>query len=644
MVKENIYSNLNAEQYSAATSDLGSILVLAGAGTGKTSTIVARVANLVTDKNVEPKDIILLTFTTKAAGEMKERLKRYIQEDVVDKMSISTFHALCLGVVKKYYPDKKLISESDEKILFDTTYSKIVKIKPDGFYAASTLLSYFNNYINSQSNSEYIDWMRSQYGDIADDEKEIVEYNLEQYQLLYDAYMEVKEKYNVATFSDLIVLARTYLLENENSIKEVIVDEFQDTNPLQNSMLSSISSDSIFCVGDYDQSIYAFNGADLNIIKDFQKREKFILHNLKKNYRSKKPILDVAEKVIKNNLRIYPKSLEVMVDSTDSKEPELFVYKDPGEQYDEISKKCYELIKQKKDSETVAVLYRSNSSGNNIEIFLREYDIDISRNMKNTFLEHIEIKKIFSIMKLIIYKNIDFLEFLGLFSGIVNKNSKETAETYYNMITHRGALNLYDGLKKDKAKNISQNNSFFHNSKESILSLLDLLDFNQYTKASSVISTIIKSKYFVNTLNNIAFEKSDDDAKKHKYFSACMSRAESLIKISRKYRELQNFYKDITKTFSDDEQIKPNTIQLMTVHSSKGLEFDYVFVVDMDDDIFPNKRLMTSGNDDEERRLFYVACTRAKQELYFSFAKFDHREKSKKVSRFIKEAELMSAT
>lgn len=643
MIKEDLNKSLNAEQYQASVTEFGNILVLAGAGTGKTSTIAARVIFLLREQKIKPEDIILLTFTDKASIEMKERLKRYIYDKVVDKMSISTFHALCLGIVKKHYPSKKLIDENDTKRLFETTYSRVIKFKPDGFYAPSTLLKHIDNYINSNTKDIFSEWLTS-FLAFEEDNKN---YLLEQYQLVYDSYEEDKKKYNLLSFSDLLVTAKEYISSHENSIKEMIVDEFQDTNPLQNSTINAVNPNSLFCVGDYDQSIYAFNGADLSIIENFKDRSDFKLHNLSKNYRCRKPILDIAERVIANNPRIYPKSLEVMVQADDAIEPYCITTDSPLEQYVRISDLCKEKLATKHKHESIAVLYRSNGSGDAIELSLKEKNIEVVRKVKNKFMENLEIQLVFNVLKLIIYRNLDFLAFINLFVGIVDNNSKEAIESYYNMISVNQTIPLIDGLRKDKARNIGAHGVFHSNSKESVLSLLDILEFKKSVKPESLINTILHSKYFINSINKWAEQVGGgEDDKADKIFNNSIRRVESILKIAKRYKSTVKFYDDMTRTSKSEEdssKIGDDVVYLLTVHSSKGLEYDYVFVIDMDDNTFPNKKLMDKKSDAEERRLFYVAATRAKKELVFSFSKKSAYDAKKKPSRFLIEAGLVEA-
>lgn len=641
MIIKNIFESLNVDQEKAAKSDLGSVLVLAGAGTGKTSTIVARVTYLLSQKKVEAKDIILLTFTKKASIEMKERLKKYIDGSVVDKISVSTFHSLCLGIVKKYYPEKKLIGETDARNLLDTTYSRVIKFTPDGLYTSNTLFSYIENYINSNSELPFSDWLEGEI-ELAEDNKEFI---LGQYQLIYDCFIEDKEKYNVLAFADLLVCAREYLTKNKNSIQEVIVDEFQDTNPLQDSTLNAINPNSLFCVGDYDQSIYAFNGADLSIIENFKDRENFQLYNLSKNYRCRKPILDIAERVIANNRRIYPKSLEVMVKASDPIVPYCIDASDSLDQYSKVAELCANILDRKKEDETVAILYRSNGSGNGVELVLREHGIPIERSVKNSFMENVEIRMIFNVIKLVLFKNLEFLEFSNLFNGIVRSSSKEAIESYYNMITHNGSSSVMDGLKGDKAKQIGQGGVFFSDSNESVLSLLDILEFNKHTNPSSFISSILRSEYFSNTINRFAADKTQgDDEKADRIYTSSMQRAEAVLKIGARYSKLQKFYQDMTRpNIENDKTENTASISLLTVHASKGLEYDFVFIIDLNDEMFPNKKLMAKESDEEERRLFYVAVTRGKKEVVCSYAKRDKEGRTKKPSRFLVEAGLVPA-
>jgi len=639
MIKQDIFNSLNAEQEAAACAEFGSNLVLAGAGTGKTSTIVARVVYLLTKKNVKPRDIILLTFTNKAAREMKERLKKYIEDNIVDKISVSTFHSLCLRVVKKYHPDKRLVGDFEIMNLLETSYSRVIKFKHENLYAPSTIKGYIDSFISKDEPSlSFYNYLEGILEFKKEDEKEFL---LEQYQIIFDAFSEDKKRYNILGFSDLLLIAREYFLNNTNSIQEIIIDEFQDTNPLQNTTQEAINAKSLFCVGDYDQSIYSFNGADLAIIENFKEREKFAVYNLSKNYRCLKPILDVAELVIKNNVRIYPKKLEVML-TEEGTEPKCLSFSDAISQYEEISELCKNKLDTKLDTEAIAILFRTNTSGDAIELILKTNEIEIQRDTKNSFMEHIEIKIIFAILKLILYKHLEYLEFLIIFSGIVSSTNKEAIESYYNMLTANNSKELLSGLKKDNGRQIGSDGIFFSNSKESVVSLLDILEFGKYTNVSSLVISILKSKFFINTINRIALNKTKGDMDKaDKFFNSSLKRSEIILGLAKRYKDIEKFYKDMMRPSFNDDTNDTNKISLLTVHSSKGLEFDYVFVIDMDDKTFPNEKLMGKNGDDEERRLFYVATTRAKQEIIYTYSKRDKKGKERKPSRFLKEGKLL---
>jgi len=299
-------SNLNTEQHASATAILGHNLTIASAGTGKTSTIVGRIGHLLYS-GVKPEQILLLTFTNKAAAEMIERVAKFFDETTAKSIVSGTFHSVSYKLLKKSEKPITLKQPSELKTLFKSIYEKRVfvnqtDVKPyDGGY----LYDMYSLYLNSSYDEDFETWM----GNKNEDQK--------QYTLIYEdviaEFNKLKKQYGYVNFDDL--LTNMIELQNQKSYDfvEILVDEYQDTNPLQGKLLDGFKPKSLFCVGDYDQSIYAFNGSDINIISSFDTRyESATIFTLDKNYRSTAPILDLANKVIQNNPRIYEKSLKVV--------------------------------------------------------------------------------------------------------------------------------------------------------------------------------------------------------------------------------------------------------------------------------------------------------------------------------------------
>ena len=396
-------SKLNKEQLQAATAPFGHNLIIASAGTGKTSTIVGRIAYLLRE-GIKPEEILLLTFTNKAANEMKERISAVFES--AKNIEAGTFHSVSYRWLKKLNKRIVLKTPKDMKVLFKSIYDKrdFSKLgyeeKP---YSANYLFDLYSLFLNSNSSS-FEEWLLKR----APLQEEYVLI----YEDIFDEFEEVKKKHNLVDFNSLLIRMVEELEKGiENPFKEVLVDEYQDTNPLQNRLIESLKQNSLFCVGDYDQSIYAFNGADINIISTFDKRYPDAkVFTLKKNYRSYGEILDVANKVIKNNPRIYPKSLEVTRGYC-GKYPKLLMYHDTFEEYRDIASR---ILSSSTPRDEIAVLFRNNSSADAIEAMLREKGIECRRKGGVSFFESKEIKVTLDILGFLLNPK-DIMAFIHIF-------------------------------------------------------------------------------------------------------------------------------------------------------------------------------------------------------------------------------------
>ncbi|HHD72619.1 MAG TPA: ATP-dependent helicase, partial [Epsilonproteobacteria bacterium] len=298
-------SALNLEQLSAAKASLGHNLIIASAGTGKTSTIVGRIAYLL-HSGIDPSKILLLTFTNKAAGEMVARLERFFPKSIVSRIESGTFHAVSYRWLKERYPTVALKQPGELKTLFRSLYEKRnfkrlnFDIEP---FSSLYLYEMYTLYQNASLDGFYV-WFLERYPD----HKPLMDIYMD----IIDEFEVVKREYGFVSFNDLLLWIKAYLEESAIPFEEVLVDEYQDTNTLQGALIDTLKPRSLFCVGDYDQSIYAFNGANIKNISTFAKRYPGAnVFTLKTNYRSTAPILSLANRVIERNERIYPKKLEV---------------------------------------------------------------------------------------------------------------------------------------------------------------------------------------------------------------------------------------------------------------------------------------------------------------------------------------------
>ena len=671
--------NLNKEQLEAATCEGGHNLIIASAGTGKTSTIVGRIAHLFS-KGVKPEEIMLLTFTNKAAAEMVERVAKYFGDEMAKAMMAGTFHSVSYKLLKVLEVKITLKQPSELKTLFKSVYEKRVFYHRDDEtnpYDGGYLYDMYSLYLNSTHGEAFDDW--------------IIERN-EGHELYTPIYVDVvkefnelKVKYGYANFDDLLTIMIDKQKENEFSYREILVDEYQDTNPLQGRLLEGFKSDSLFCVGDYDQSIYAFNGSDIGIISSFDKRyEGATVYTLKKNYRSTKPILDLATKVIEHNERIYDKQLEVFRTEAISS-PKLLVFSELFDQYEHISK----LISQSlTPHDEIAIIFRNNSSADGIEVNLREYDIPARRKGGHSFFDSLEVKFILDIMTLLMNKNdmmsvihileygkgigkaiakeiFDALIMLGdgdVFEGLFNPNP-EVKNPYLSAKSKNIQLGLFDDFIElgsvAKFKDCGFEDRFLGNAilKHPKLTYEGGIFLNEFylvvkslrrvRNPNSLIEHVYKSKLFAHLKEILSTKRGtlkDGTLDSKLKLSAELKierKALLLKKLATHYKELHKFINAMV--LGGGEMSEGEGVHLLTVHASKGLEFKEVYIIDLMDGRFPNRKLIAKGGSvEEERRLFYVAVTRAKDILYLSYAKYDRIKKLDFIhSQFLQEAGLI---
>ncbi len=666
-------SALNDDQLSAATAPLGHNLIIASAGTGKTSTIVGRIAHLL-HKGIDPSKILLLTFTNKAAGEMIARLERYFPKKVVSQIESGTFHAVSYRWLKELHPNLALKQPSELKTLFRSIYEKrnFERMNlPLAPFSATYLYEMYSLYQNASLEGFDV-WFLEKYPD---------------HEILMDAYMDIAQEfeqekidYGFASFNDLLLRMKSHLEAHSIHFEEVLVDEYQDTNTLQGALIDELKPRSLFCVGDYDQSIYAFNGANIENIATYSKRYKDAnVFTLSINYRSTAPILSLANRVIERNERIYPKKLVVgRIGKTHP--PKLLMYNDLFEQYQSIAQG----IKHTHvPNDQIAIIFRNNSSADGIEACLRELGIPCKRKGGTSFFDAKEIKFLLDLLALLVNPK-DMMAFIHVFeyaSGVGSALSKE----FFQCFLHFGNGNFMQGVLYPQVNDLPKLNP----NKNVQLGLFDddheigsatrfkhldlpheiyshpllkhpkvIQDGVKFFKEfyllmnavkglqdpAQILRTAISSKLYEGIIEMLSTQRGRlksgevDSEKKKQAKERIQRKANLLLDLSRQYKELRRFVNAMI--LGGGELSEGEGVNLLTVHASKGLEFPEVYVVDLVDGRFPNRKMMSSV--EEERRLFYVAVTRAQDKLYLSLAKYDKMKKvDYKPSQFLHEAGLI---
>ncbi|GAA6911819.1 ATP-dependent helicase [Helicobacter pylori] len=665
---------LNPEQLKAAKALKGYNLVIASAGTGKTSTIVGRILYLL-DNGIKPEEILLLTFTNKASNEMIARVAKYSQSS--SKIEAGTFHAVAYRYLKEHYPNLSLKQPKELKKLLESIVDTKNALTDDDKkpYTSQHLYALYSLYTNALKQEDFSAWLSHK-------NPEHTPYAAF-YENILDEFENTKKKHNYIDYNDLLLLFKQAMLERPSPYKEVLCDEFQDTNPLQESILDAINPPSLFCVGDYDQSIYAFNGADISIISNFtQKYKNARVFTLTKNYRSSKEILDLANQVIQRNERIYPKNLEV-VKSGHFNKPALLNYNDNIAQCQDIAKR----IVMRKNFKEVAVIFRNNASADQLEAALRSHNVPSKRKGSASFFESKEVALALDICALIFNPQdiMAAIHVLSHISDIGSNTAKDIHEAL--MLLGNGDLKLALIQPNKEAKiytkkkeitsmglfeeifaleNSSRFNSVidkaFHSHpvlmhpKISLNGAKMLSDFFiLYTKAPThspiaLIKHILESAFFQTFKTRLLKERSKNKDGSYNEFKKLQAQKrfnEKMDLLSSLAKNYQNLGRFLNGTLiGSSEATQGEGVNLLSVHASKGLEFKDVYIIDLMEGRFPNHKLMnTGGGIEEERRLFYVAITRAKENLWLSYAKNELRENAKpkehKPSVFLYEAGLL---
>ncbi len=665
---------LNPEQLKAAKALKGYNLVIASAGTGKTSTIVGRILYLL-DNGIKPEEILLLTFTNKASNEMIARVAKYSK--LGSKIEAGTFHAVAYRYLKEHYPNLSLKQPKELKKLLESIVDTKNALTDDDKkpYTSQHLYALYSLYTNALKQEDFSAWLSHK-------NPEHTPYATF-YENILDEFENTKKKHNYIDYNDLLLLFKQAMLERPSPYKEVLCDEFQDTNPLQESILDAINPPSLFCVGDYDQSIYAFNGADISIISNFtQKYKNAQVFTLTKNYRSSKEILDLANQVIQHNERIYPKNLEV-VKSGHFNKPALLNYNDNIAQCQDIAKR----IVMRKNFKEVAVIFRNNASADQLEAALRSHNVPSKRKGSASFFESKEVALALDICALIFNpkdimaaihvlshisdigsntaKDIhEALMLLGngdLKSALTQPNKEAKIYTKKKEITSMGLFEEIFALENSSRFNSVIDKAFHSHPvlmhpKISLNGAKMLSDFfTLYTKApthspSALIKHILESAFFQTFKTRLLKERSKNKDGSYNEFKKLQAQKrfnEKMDLLSSLAKNYQNLGRFLNGTLiGSSEATQGDGVNLLSVHASKGLEFKDVYIIDLMEGRFPNHKLMnTGGGIEEERRLFYVAITRAKENLWLSYAKNELRENAKpkehKPSVFLYEAGLL---
>lgn len=613
--------NLNDKQREAVLYNNGPLLIIAGAGAGKTKTLTTKIAYLIEESITTPYNILAITFTNKATKEMKDRLGVLIG-DLAKKVQVSTFHSFGLKLLKENYNllgyDRNfVIMDSDDSL---TVVKKI--IKDLGYDPKIYNPKAIRNKISSCKN-EMISAKAYERFAVSDYEQVVHK--------VYEKYEQKLRQNNSVDFDDLLLLPIQLFRENPDTLKKyqdlyqyILIDEYQDTNQAQYILTKMISEKNrrITCVGDDSQSIYSFRGANYKNILNFEKDypdAKIIL--LEQNYRSTSTILDAANQVIKNNTQRKDKKLW-----TDRGVGEKIKYYRAYNERDEaqyVIRKIKELINKGVEYKDIAILYRTNAQSRVVEEEMLKENLPYRVIGSFYFYSRKEIKDLIAYLRLI-HNSKDNISLLRVINTPKRGIGLKTIENLTTKADLEG-ISIYEAINSGKELEFKKTiEKLKEISKD--LTLTELID--KVLDASGL-------KKELESEQTLEAEVRLENLEEFKSITKSFEEKEGLI-------SLEDFLLEIS-LISDVEEYKddPNRISLMTVHSVKGLEFDHVFVIGMEEGLFPHMNsLMENIALEEERRLCYVAITRAKDDLHLVNARrrtLFGKEQVNPVSRFISE-------
>ena len=633
----NILNELNDRQRDAVTSEAPSLLVLAGAGSGKTRVLVHRVAWIVEAMQSNPNSVMAVTFTNKAANEMKSRIQELLQSPLAD-LWCGTFHGLAHRTLKRFYKEANLISTFT--VLDAEDQLRVIKrICKD------------NNLEESSWPAKQIQWQINSWKDAGKRPKNVddsKDFYAETVKKIYSQYDEICKKDSLVDFAELLLKSYELLKTNKKvrdffhrRFRHILIDEFQDTNVIQYAWLNEVASKeaSITAVGDDDQSIYGWRGAKVGHLEDFKtKHKQNATIRLEQNYRSTSIILNAANALIENNQARLGKNLW-----TESNEGEQITLYQAFNEQDE-ARFVAEIIKSWMDGGELfsdsAVIYRSNAQSRAIEEALLRANIPYRIYGGLRFYDRLEIKNAISYLRIIFnpHDNPAFersvanptrgvgAKTLAKIRSLANQHNISYIQASSkmideNLISGRGA----NGLKK-----------FL----EIILGLCGKIDD---ISLSEIVGSILEQSGLIQFHEKEPGEKGKTRKENLEELLSAAKNFEMSFSDDKTNREITEQFLSNVSLDAGDRQADEfdDAVQLMTLHSAKGLEFPLVFMTGLEETLFPHGRSMESPDQlEEERRLCYVGITRAMKKLYLTYAesrRLHGNDIFNPPSRFIKE-------
>ncbi len=603
-------SKLNEEQIQPVLQTEGAVLVIAGAGSGKTRVLTSRIAHIVKDLGVSPYNVLAITFTNKAADEMKERLSQMI--DGVEDMWVCTIHSMCVRLLR--YGAEKIGYGRDFSIYSETDKDKVVK------RVIVSLGLEVDQYAKSAKN--LISARKTKNLSIEEFEKDNARMkNIGDIVRIMKGYEEELKRSNAFDFDDLLIKTHELLSEDRetlerfsNRFRYIHIDEFQDTNAVQYDIVKMLSyaHGNIFAVGDDDQSIYGWRGADINNILGFERDFKNAkVYKLERNYRSTKKILDVANTVIKHNTNRKDKTL--WTGNDDGVNPEVYIAEDESGEAQYTAIQIKNLVARGYKYSDFAVLMRINALSRSYEQEFMKYGLPCRVYGGFKFFERKEIKDLTAYLRLLCnpLDNEAVLRVINVPKRGIGDKSIEALQKYAD----GNGFSVFDGVFDCDLLDLN------NGAKSKIRSFKDIISSLIVDKETMTLTELVKSVIDKTNYMSCFEEKTEENEDKKRNVNELLASVEEFEK-QNPQASLSEYLNGITLSSDTDEINDGNFITLATVHSVKGLEYRVVFVCGLDREIFPIERNGSIDDDiEEERRLMYVAVTRARERLYITRAK-----------------------
>lgn len=630
-----LVKNMNTEQSEAVRTTEGPLLIMAGAGSGKTRVLTHRIAYLLDEKDVSPYNILAITFTNKAAKEMKQRVEQLVGEEA-QVIWMSTFHSMCVRILRR--DADRIGIERNFTIIDPTDQKSVIKdvLKNENIdskrFEPRMFIGAISNLKNELKTPE-------------DAQKEANDFHSQMVATVYKGYQRQLSRNEALDFDDLI-MTTINLFERvpdaleyyQNKFQYIHVDEYQDTNKAQYTLVKLLASKfkNLCVVGDSDQSIYGWRGADIQNILSFEEdypEAKTI--SLEQNYRSTKNILNAANEVIKNNSERKPKGLWTANTGGDK-----IQYYEAMTERDEAEYVVREIMKHQRNGKKysdMAILYRTNAQSRVLEETFMKSNIPYTMVGGQKFYDRKEIKDLLSYLRVIANSNddISLQRIINVPKRGIGPSSVEKIQTYavQNQISMFDALGEVDFI--GLSKKVTQECINFYET------ITNLIKEQEFLEISDIVDEVLQKSGYRDMLEREQTLESRSRLENLDEFMSVPKDYEENTPLEE--QSLINFLTDLSLVADIDEADTQSGVTLMTMHSAKGLEFPIVFIMGMEESLFPHIRAIKSDDDhemEEERRICYVAITRAEELLYITNATtrmLFGRSQSNMPSRFLRE-------